>query len=159
MQTSSFAIQNLSKNLQKPPLKRIDKREAAWQHESMANAKHVGVAVAALDQTVVAVMATGSTWTGGIGGMQGVLVGVAKANVTGLIRLGTLVVAGSHGESTKAGWMKMGPWVGLVVPDMVGVFDIVPSGFDLMRERNSLALPVTSLVVGVVALWGASRVV
>ena len=75
----------------------------------MANAKHVGVAVAALDQTVVAVMATGSTWTGGIGGMQGVLVGVAKANVTGLIRLGTMVVAGSHGESTKAGWMKMGP--------------------------------------------------
>ena len=42
------------------------------------------------------------------------------------------------------------------------------SGFNLTWEgggsagtacgRNSLALPVTSLVVGVVALWGASRV-
>ena len=52
---------------------------------------------------------------------------------------------------------------------MVGVFNIVLSGFDLTWEgggsagtacgRNSLALPVTSLVVGVVALWGASRVV
>ena len=29
----------------------------------MANAKHVRVAVAVLDQAVVAVMATGSTWT------------------------------------------------------------------------------------------------
>ena len=37
----------------------------------MANAKHVGVAVAALDQAAVAAMATGSTWMGGVGGMQG----------------------------------------------------------------------------------------
>ena len=86
----------------------------------------------------------------------------------GLIRLGTTVAAGSCGESTKVGWTKMGPWAGLVVPDVVGVFDIVPSGFDLMREGggsagtvcgcNLLALHVMSLVAGVVVLWGASRV-
>ena len=51
---------------------------------------------------------------------------------------------------------------------MVGVFNIVLSGFDLTWEgggsagtvcgRNSLVLCVTLLVAGVVALWGASRV-
>ena len=113
--------------------------------------------------------ATGSTWTGGVGGVQGVLVGVANVNVTGSIRLGTTVAAGSRGESTKAGWTKMGPWAGLVVPDVVGVFDIMPSGFDLMREgggsagtacgRNSLALGIASLVAGGRVSWGALRVV
>ena len=64
--------------------------------------------------------------------------------------------------------MKMGPWAGQLVPDMVGVFDIVPSGFDLMREGGSvgmvcghisLVLGITSLVAGGRASWGASSVV
>ena len=70
----------------------------------MANAKHMGVAAAAM----------GSTWTCGIGGMQGgmrrervlvVLVGVANMNVAGSQ---CPVAAGSRGESTRAWWMKVG---------------------------------------------------
>ena len=83
--------------------------------------------MAGLEPVAVAAMATGSTWTGAVGGMQGgmrrerververvylngarvqvVLVGVANANVAGS---GCPVAAGSRGESTKAGWTKVG---------------------------------------------------
>ena len=120
-------------------------------------------------------MATGSMWTGGVGGMQGgmrrvrvqvVLVGVANINVAGSR---CLAAAWSHGRSMGAWWAKTGPWVGLAVPDVVGVVSVVPSGFDLTWEGGglvgavcghiSLALGITSLVVGGRALWGASRVV
>ena len=54
--------------------------------------------------------------------------------------------------------MKMGPWAGQLVPDVVGVFNIMPSGFDLMQEgggsagtacgHNLLARGIALLVVG-----------
>ena len=66
----------------------------------------------------------------------------------------------------------MGPYVGLVVPDVVGVVYVVPSGSNVMPEGGGLAgmvvlaggcdmlvLHITSLVAGVGASWGASRVV
>ena len=56
--------------------------------------------------------------------------GVVNVNMTGSICLGTMVVAGSHGESTKMRWTKTGSWAGLLVPDMVGV-KVVPSGSNL----------------------------
>ena len=140
----------------------------------MANAKHVGVAVAALDQAVVVAMATGSTWTGGVGGMQGgmrwewvlvVLVGVANTTMAGSR---CSAVAQSRGRSMGAWWAKMGLWAGLVVPDVVGVVNVVPSGFDLTCEgggsagtacgRDWLMPGIALLVVGGRASWGASRV-
>ena len=53
------------------------------------------------------------------------LVGVGNANVAGSAHPGMMVAAGPHGGSIGAGWMRMGPWVGLVVPDMVGVANMV----------------------------------
>ena len=140
----------------------------------MVNAKHMGVAVAALDQAAVVAMAMGSTWTGGIGGMQGgmrreqvlvVLVGVANTTVAGSR---CSAVARSRGRSMGAWWAKMGLWAGLAVPDVVGVVNVVPSGFDLTCEggglvgtacgRDWLTPGIASLVAGGRASWGASRV-
>ena len=66
--------------------------------------------------------------------------------------------------------MKTGPQAGLVVPDIVGMVNVVPSRSDLMQEGGSsvgmvilvrgcdtLALHITSLVAGVGVLWGGSR--
>ena len=63
---------------------------------------------------MAAAMVTGSTWTGGVGGMQGgmrrervqvVLVDVANVNVAGSR---CPVVVRSRGESTRAWWTKVG---------------------------------------------------
>ena len=55
-------------------------------------------------------------------------------------------------------WLtKMGPWVGLVVPDMVGVVNIVPSGFNLMQEGGGSAGTVCGhnlLMLGIASLAG-----
>ena len=141
----------------------------------MANAKHMGVAVPALEQAAMATMATGSMWTGGVGGMQGgmrwervlvVLVGVANTNMAGSR---CPAAARSRGRSMGAWWTKMGPWVGLVVPDVVWVVNVVPSGFDLTWAGGGLtgtacghdwlAPGIVSLVAGGRVSWGASRVV
>ena len=97
------------------------------------------------------------------------LVGVANTDVAGLK---CPVVARSCGESTRAWWSKMGLWVGLAVPDMVGVVNVVLFGSDVTPEGggsagtvvlaggcDTLVLCIMSLVVGVGALWGASSVV
>ena len=105
-----------------------------------------------------------SMWMGGVGGMQGgmrwewvqvVLVGVANMNVAGLKYS---VVARSRGRSMRVWWTKMGLWAGLAVPDVVGVVNVVPSGFNLTWEGGgsagtvcgyiSLTLGITSLVAG-----------
>ena len=64
----------------------------------------------------------------------------------------------------------MGLWAGLVVPDVVGVVNIVPSGFNLMQEGggsvgmvvlvggcDTLVLHIMLLVVGVGAFWGVAH--
>ena len=61
--------------------------------------------------------------------------------------------------------------MGLVVSDVVGVLNVVPSGFDLMWEGggsvgmvvlvggcDTLVLRITLLVAGVGTSWGASNV-
>ena len=130
--------------------------------------------MAGLEPVAVAAMAMGSTWTGGIGLMQGgmrwervlvVLVGVVNMNVVGSK---CSVAARSHDRSMGAWWTKTGPWAGLAVPDMVWVVNVVPSGFDLTWAgggstgmacgRDWLALGIVSLVVGGRASWGASNV-
>ena len=99
--------------------------------------------------------------------MPVVLVGVADMNVAGLR---CLVVARSHGRSMGAWWTKMGLWVGLAVPDVAGMVNMVPSGSNVMPEGGGsvgmvvlaggcdmLTLYITSLVVGVGALWGVAH--
>ena len=98
-----------------------------------------------------------------------VLVGVVNMNVAGSR---CPVVARSCGMLMGVWWTKMGPWVELAVPDMVGVVNVVPFGSDVTPEGggsagtvvlvggcDTLMLYITSLVAGVGALWGASRVV
>ena len=95
-----------------------------------------------------------------------VLVGVANTNVAGSR---CLAVAWSHGRLMGAWWAKMGPWVGLVVPDVVGVVNVVPSGFNLTWEGGGsagtacgcdwLTLGIASLVAGGRVSWRASRAV
>ena len=53
------------------------------------------------------------------------LVGIANPDVAGSK---CLVAARSCGKSTSAWWLKTRPWVGLAVPDVVGVVYVVPSG-------------------------------
>ena len=94
-----------------------------------------------------------------------VLVGVVNMNVAGSR---CPVVARSCGMLMGVWWTKMGPWVELAVPDMVGVVNVVPSGSNVMPEGgglvgtvvsaggcDTLALHITSLVAGVGASWGA----
>ena len=56
-------LQNLSKQTGQ-------KQEATQWHESTANAKNMRLAVAGLELAAVVAMATGSTWTGDMGGMH-----------------------------------------------------------------------------------------
>ena len=123
---------------------------------------------------MAAATAMGSTWMGGVGGMQGgmrwervlvVLVGVVNTTVAGSR---CSAVAWSRGRSMGVWWAKMGPWAGLAVPDVVGVVNVVPSRFDLTCEggglagtacgRDWLTLGIALLVVGGRASWGALRV-
>ena len=94
-----------------------------------------------------------------------VLVGVVNMNVAGSR---CPVVAWSCGMLMGVWWTKMGPWVELAVPDMVGVVNVVPSGSNVMPEGgglvgmvvlaggNMLTLCIMSLVVGVGVLWGVT---
>ena len=95
------------------------------------------------------------------------LVGNANPDVAGSKRL---VAARSCGKSTSAWWSKTRPWVGLAVPDVVGVVYVVPSGSDVMPEgggsagtmvlaggRDTLVLRVMEFEVGMLVIWGGSR--
>ena len=130
--------------------------------------------------------AMGFTWMGAVGGMQGsmrqewveqvylngaqvqvLLMGMVNTNVMGSICLGKMMAAWSHGRSTKASWTRMGLWVGQLVPDLVGVVDIMPSRFNLMREGGGLVveagggdllvLHITEFEAGMLVIWRGSR--
>ena len=89
---------------------------ATQRHESMANVKLVRVAVAGLEPVVVAVAATGSTWTGPMGGMR---MGVRREQV-GWVFLRWVFVAPVRTGLAESGGVSTG---GYCVSRMVGGLD------------------------------------
>ena len=117
------------------------------------------------------VMLMNVTWFGSSAMLKASeLVAGVNANMVGSVCPGTMVAAVSHGKLTEVGWTKTGLMAGPMVLDVVGVVNMVLSGSVLTREGGSLVgtvvlmggcdtltLCITSLVVGVGALWGIAH--